>query len=253
MILYMHISPSGKKYIGITKQEPNQRWRNGKGYKRNEYFYRAIQKYGWDNFEHKILYEGLSEDEANQLEEELVAKYETTNPQKGYNLHSGGLHHEVTEETREKLSKSKKGMLLGEENPFFGKHHTEEVLAVIRKRVEQYDCDGNLVAVYKSMKEACEKTGVDKSLLTKVCKGKRKTAGGYQWKYEDDERDMKAYRRVAHNRRRVRQLDMSDKEIKVFNSLTEAGRAFGINADKTIGDVCRGEGKTAYGFKWKFS
>lgn len=30
MYLYMHICPNGKKYVGITIQEPNQRWRDGK-------------------------------------------------------------------------------------------------------------------------------------------------------------------------------------------------------------------------------
>lgn len=51
----MHISPSNKRYIGITSQKPEIRWANGKGYSYNKHFYRAIQKYGWDNFEHRIL------------------------------------------------------------------------------------------------------------------------------------------------------------------------------------------------------
>ena len=53
-IVYMHISPSNKKYIGITKQEPNRRWRNGQGYK-GQVFYNAIEKYGWKNIQHIIV------------------------------------------------------------------------------------------------------------------------------------------------------------------------------------------------------
>lgn len=45
--VYMHISPSGKRYVGITRQRPVARWKNGRGYINNEYFYRAIKKYGW--------------------------------------------------------------------------------------------------------------------------------------------------------------------------------------------------------------
>ena len=60
-IVYMHISPSGKKYIGITKQNPKRRWNSGNGYKNNDYFTKAIKKYGWNNFLHIILAENLTE------------------------------------------------------------------------------------------------------------------------------------------------------------------------------------------------
>ena len=44
-----------KKYIGQTKQSLARRFRNGDGYKHCPHFYSAIQKYGWDNFEHYIV------------------------------------------------------------------------------------------------------------------------------------------------------------------------------------------------------
>lgn len=53
--VYMHVSPSGKRYIGITSQKVEKRWANGKGYKTQQYFYRAIKKYGWNNFQHIIV------------------------------------------------------------------------------------------------------------------------------------------------------------------------------------------------------
>ena len=58
--VYMHISPSGKKYIGITGQSIERRWGNGTGYKNCISFNRAIEKYGWNNIKHIILYSGLS-------------------------------------------------------------------------------------------------------------------------------------------------------------------------------------------------
>ena len=48
--VYMHISPSNKRYIGITSKSVNKRWNNGLGYIKNDHFWRAIQKYGWNNF-----------------------------------------------------------------------------------------------------------------------------------------------------------------------------------------------------------
>ena len=88
--VYVHISPSGKRYYGITMQDVNQRWQNGRGYRGNKYFYRAIEKYGWVNFEHIIITRGLSEDEAKWLEIELIKEFDTTDKNKGYNITLGG-------------------------------------------------------------------------------------------------------------------------------------------------------------------
>ena len=66
--VYEHVSPSNKRYFGITSMNVKRRWSNGHGYKHNPYFYRAIQKYGWDNFHHNILFENLSADDAKEKE-----------------------------------------------------------------------------------------------------------------------------------------------------------------------------------------
>ena len=107
--VYMHISPNNKRYIGITSRKPEYRWySDGGGYKDNNYFYNAIKKYGWDNFQHIIIVKGLSEDDAKWLEMELIKIWDTTNQEKGYNILSGG-------QTNSK-----------ENNPFYGRFHTEE-------------------------------------------------------------------------------------------------------------------------------
>ena len=41
-ILYEHISPSGKVYVGITNQPIKKRWKNGLGYINSNYFFGAI-------------------------------------------------------------------------------------------------------------------------------------------------------------------------------------------------------------------
>lgn len=50
--VYKHVLPNNKIYIGITKQNPLLRWKNGHGYKHCNYFYNAILKYGWLNVHH---------------------------------------------------------------------------------------------------------------------------------------------------------------------------------------------------------
>lgn len=85
--IYMHKNKiNGKVYIGQTCQNPIKRWDNGNGYKTSRKFYNAIQKYGWENFEHIILYTELSQDQADQLEEQLIHKYQAQNDEFGYNI-----------------------------------------------------------------------------------------------------------------------------------------------------------------------
>lgn len=65
--VYLHTSPTNKYYVGITKQNPLKRWANGRGYCKNKHFYKAILKYGWDNFKHEIVFSGITKDEAIQF------------------------------------------------------------------------------------------------------------------------------------------------------------------------------------------
>ena len=88
--VYVHTSPSKKKYVGITKQKVKERWRNGKGYNSNIYFSNAVEKYGWDNFKHEIIAENLSEKDAKLLEIRLIKEFKSDNRQFGYNITKGG-------------------------------------------------------------------------------------------------------------------------------------------------------------------
>lgn len=106
--VYRHTTPSEKVYIGITSMNPLKRWKNGKGYELCTAFNRAIQKYGWDNIKHEILFSELGKDDACRLEQELIAKHKSNDPLFGYNLTSGGEHYEPNKEWRERLSASNK-------------------------------------------------------------------------------------------------------------------------------------------------
>lgn len=136
--IYMHRNKiNGKIYIGQTKQKPENRWRNGEGYKKSPYFYNAIRKYGWDNFEHIILIENLDRDNANILEEKLIKEYNTTDDKYGYNLSSGGGSPVMNELARQHCRENRPD-INGANNPMYGKHHTEETKEKIRKTKEKY-------------------------------------------------------------------------------------------------------------------
>lgn len=113
--VYMHTSPGGKVYIGVTNRKPEARWKNGFGYKLNEHFYSAICKYGWDNFQHDIILDGLSYDDASNVEIDLIAIHDATNRDCGYNHRYGGNMTAPSEETRQKLSIANMGKKRGPE------------------------------------------------------------------------------------------------------------------------------------------
>ena len=210
-IVYMHENKiNHKKYIGITCQKPTQRWRGGKGYKIG-IFKKAIDKYGWNNFNHIVLYKHLTKEQACLKEQELIKKYNTMNENYGYNLCEGGnltigYHH--TENSKLKMSKSKKGMYKGKNNPMYGKsgilapaygkHLTEEHKRKISeakkgkanyhtitlyKSVDQYDIYGNYIKTWESIASVEKELNIKGTHISRVCRGKGKTTGGYVFKY----------------------------------------------------------------------
>ena len=147
--VYCHTNKSNnKKYFGITKQKPKDRWDSGHGYRSNRYFWSAIKKYSWDGFEHEVLFENLTEQEAKDMEIKLISEYNTTNREIGYNITLGGESgngiilskesrekisiankgHPTSQETRDKISKANKGRigLRGRDSPNYGRRATEE-------------------------------------------------------------------------------------------------------------------------------
>ena len=103
-VVYKHTTPSGKVYIGITCQDIRKRWKNGKGYELCTAFNRAIQKYGWENITHEILFAGLTKDQACKIEVSMIALYNSSDPSNGYNLTKGGEHYEFSDLIKGRLS-----------------------------------------------------------------------------------------------------------------------------------------------------
>lgn len=245
--VYIHTSPSGKKYVGITKQNPKRRWKGqGQGYKGNKYFTKAIQKYGWDNFKHEIIFYGLSQKEAEQKEIELIAKYKSSDYRYGYNLDNGGRTvGTLREETKEKLRQANLGKhhteearrnmsiaqqkirkrekengivrnyekMMGKNNSFYGKHHTEETKQKIKEKnsgtnsvwwgkkhtkeeiekianahkkpVQQINDNNIVINIYPSVLDASKELNVNVSGLYKAIRRKTKSHN-YYWKYKEE-------------------------------------------------------------------
>ncbi len=105
--VYVHVFPNHKMYVGLTSTKVNQRWDNGKGYNNQNLMRRAITKYGWGSIEHIVIAERLTQEEAYQLEIDLIKYWNTTNPEEGYNNSSGGefaFGYKHSKETKQKIS-----------------------------------------------------------------------------------------------------------------------------------------------------
>lgn len=197
--VYVHTFPNGKRYVGITGKTPEQRWKNGRGYKYNKRLTSAIDKYGWENIQHIIVAKDLTVEEAAEMEKQLISEYRSNDPQHGYNFSTGGefpatgsrwteemkaAHSKrlsgktYSEEHKRKISAAKKGKPSGREGM------TGERCPKARL-VKQLDKEtGKVLAVYHGCFEAGRITGFGRTSIQKAASGTRKTAHGYRWEYE---------------------------------------------------------------------
>ena len=251
-IVYMHINKiNDKKYIGITCQMPRKRWKNGYGYDVGCYFRNAIDKYGWNNFEHVVLFKNLSQKQAKEKEIELIKKYNTMNRNLGYNRTEGGDGCQgiiMSNETKQKLREFNLGKLLSDE--------TKRKMSISRTgskncnsvKVCQYDLDGNFIRLWDCMMDASKELNINNRSISGACLGKINHAGGYRWTFENKEVSKKS----VHLKRKVNQIDSNTNEIMAtYNSLNKASVAIGISAKK-IHKVCDGLINSVNGYKFEF-
>lgn len=279
--VYMHTSPSGKRYIGITRQSVKNRWKNGYGYQVQPYFWRAIKKYGWHSFKHEILYTNLTKEEAEQKEIELIAKYKSNNNNFGYNVeHGGNCVGKVSDETKKKLSEINKrenlskDTLIKRSEAMKGKSRSEETKNKLSKswynnhqesnckKVVQYTKDGEFIKIWDSASEAGRALNVNKSLISQCCRNERKTTSGFIWKYvsEDfrqgenlskDEVFLLNKKIFSHNKR-VLQYSKDGSFINEYKDANSASSSTGVNS-KYIYRCCGGGRKTAGGYIWRYA
>lgn len=201
--VYKHTSPSGKVYIGLTCQNPATRWRGGEGYRRNTFFYRAIRKYGWVNFKHEILFDGLSKAEACDMEIALIKSHDSTNPQKGYNTSTGGESGTagvipwnrgqaspqrgvpLSEDHKSRIASAKRGKPHPHKGAVFTDTHRQNLSTAHAHQKRAVLCVESGV-VYASIREAEQRTGYRH--IGECCRRvpKYKTAGGLHWQFADD-------------------------------------------------------------------
>lgn len=237
--VYIHTNKvNGKRYVGITRQSVQERWRDGKGYRKCIYFYRAIEKYGWDGFDHEIFASNLTEEEAQNMEKLLIKELKTQDPEFGYNISDGGSTTRISDEGRKRLSEQKKGEL----NPCFGKIYTAEERARIS---EQTRGERNPNYGRKHTEEERRK-------ISEAITGRHLS--------EEHKKKLSAYfKGRPTGRPRAEGSGKPPKKVlcvetgEVFDSIADAARAKGLYNIKTrISSVCKGSANMCGGYHWKY-
>jgi group I intron endonuclease len=237
--VYKHTNKiNGKCYIGITSQPIHKRWKNGLGYIRSSIFYNAILKYGWNGFEHEILYSNMDELEAKEKEVELIEKYKSFDRDFGYNRTLGGELNIPTEETKKKMSESQKG----DKNHFYNKKHTKEAL----KKISDSSSGKNNPNYGKTLSIETRRK-ISNSLTGKIIPEETKS------KMRNSQKNRTKESRVSQADKisiAIVQLTTELEFIKKWNSSAEAQRN-GFNASSII-KCCKNKRKTHCGYIWKY-
>lgn len=197
--IYAHINKiNGKVYVGQTIQPPEKRWKNGKAYKTCTLFYNAIEKYGWENFEHIILIQDeMTGEKAEKLEQYYIDFYDSKNPQKGYNINDANYKtispnalpaalEWMREHPEFGLARAQDMLKWQRENPEealkIRKENQKKAAAARRRPVICIETG----IVYESASEAARQNPkTSQSKICMACRGQRKTCGGFHWKYAD--------------------------------------------------------------------
>lgn len=236
--VYIHTNKiNGLKYVGITSQDVRVRWQSGYGYYKQKHFWNAINKYGWDNFKHEVIAEGLTLEQAANMEAHLIAEYKTNNRRFGYNRSVGGESGAkgVVKTTTQRKAASR-NLKKQWENEDFREKHIERL-----KTVMQTD-------VIKAKRIASRRGYViSEETRRKMSENRKgKNTGPFTAEHINN---MKLHHGGGADKRRVRCIDTG----VIYDSINDAARASGINK-KGISGCCRNvpHYNTAGGLKWEF-
>ena len=109
MIIYKITNKvNNKVYIGLTTLTLEYRWKRhiteSKNVSNEKHLYKAIRKYGLENFLVEEIDHSSSLEELGELERKYIKQFDSTNPNRGYNLTAGGERHQYDGNSQSKLT-----------------------------------------------------------------------------------------------------------------------------------------------------
>lgn len=214
---------NGKQYIGQTIRPVDRHCTHI----RNEYriqdrtpFHMAIMKYGTENFSYNVMElcvttnrESLQQ-ELNDLEQRLIAKHDTRNKSKGYNIAIGGQMNEVSRS------------------------------APIPKPVDMFDMDGNYIRTFSSISEAQNAFGLSGNSIQKVCNHEHNSSLGYLWAWKGEQP-------IIPSQENIHQYDLQGNYIASFPNASVAALSVGAQTVTGLSNALRDKYRIGYGYYWR--
>ena len=240
--VYMHTVPNGRIYIGVTCRDPQVRWqRNGSAYRDAPEFFSDIQKYGWDNIKHEIVFQSKSADEAYAKEEELICEYKEKYGDLLYNIAIGRKH---TSEYKQFVSKLNKGKAVSQ--------YTRQKLSDARREKSGVDVvcweTGEHFPGYKKAGDAYNIKRFS-NILTACKHFPDYTVAGYYWYRANDDIGDKEKLLIKACNLPVRCIETGE----VFPSSNEAAKALNFSFPLRIVRICDGAKSTAATHTWEWA
>jgi len=283
--IYKYTSPSGKSYIGQTIDSLYIRagGPNGKRYNKCPVFYKAIQKYGFKNFEVEILTE-VPESQLDDEERKYIEIFNTQIPY-GYNVSNGGsaqgtkkvyqydsttgefiAEYQSVTDAGKAINRESQGIVdcthgrkltcggycwsLQKLNkyPIYEKQEILEYSTDL-KEVKMYDLEGNFLQSFKSITEAARFCDGERSAIKRCCRHELKTHKGYKWECSE----IIAEKKYNNAPKSIEQLDKDSEEvIAEYPSISAAARTIG-GCNSGIRRALNDDHRTAYGYKWRYT
>lgn len=251
--IYCHTAPNGKRYVGQTCQRPERRWGEGRGYRSQEHFKRAIDKYGWDNFEHVVLCSVSSKENADFLEQWFIEKWDTFDPEHGYNHTKGGggcLGHKLSPEALMKIRQANMGRKLSGD-------HRKKISDTLKRRYASGEIQSPTMSVNARAKMSADRTGEGNPMYGKhQTEAVRKRIGaGHRGKKHSSEwkQNISDGRSASEKikRRAVNQYTSDGILVAQYRSIKEASDATGIVCSN-IQSCCNHLNWTTKGTVWRY-
>lgn len=247
--IYAHMNKiNGKIYIGISKNVANRWAHREESYKRSPAIYNAFKKYGWDGFEHIVMWDNMTKEEACQLEKAMIFLFRFSN--KSYNIAEGGegvSGVSFSEERRKAMSEARRGVKHSPERVAKDKELRRKTQG---KPVHAFDMKTKqLVKSYDSIARAAEEIGTTWHCIKRALNGKAVSSHGYYWS-SSPVLEIKSSSEAKYPIGRIDCYDLFGNYIKSYNSTREAINEIG-GVTGGITYCCNRKILTYRGFIWR--
>ena len=250
--IYAHLNLiNDKVYIGISKDVKNRWAGKEEAYKHSPAIYNAFKKYGWDNFAHIVMWDGMTKEEACKLERANIFMFKFAGM--SYNIADGGegvSGTEYSDERREAIRERMKNRII---TPEFKQKCKESQRKTHGKKVYAFDINTKqLIKEYNSINGAAEELGTSYCCIKRAASGKVPSAKGYIWSFTPIiDKENPKYNSIKYTHGTIYCYDLQGRFLRTFSGTAEAAKVI-KGGTSAILRCCTKKILTYKGYIWRF-